>query len=652
MKRKKEKAGFFVLLLLLSLIWQGHPVLAFGEDVVINEANFPDANFRTYIRGFDSNGNAVLESAELQVVDKITCRSSGIRSLKGIEHFYALEELYCDNNLLESLDISHNALLDTVHCENNQLQSLDCSNILWLETLYCYDNQLSSLNLDGADWLKTLMCYNNQIEALDLSRTTRLEHLNCSNNCLVALDLSHNEKLTGYFTSCADQHCPVALYGDWDRGIYTFELSDILGPNISKVTSIWPVSGSTRYDASTGTLRYEENECELEIVYTYDVDSPTLSGLTMPVTVTLVYPLVHFTVDGGNGTITADKIYDAAAGEQVTLTVSPNPGYELEQLVVQTFDGEQVPVSGNRFSMPGEAVYVFASFKPVEPLHIVVFRTGNKTSYTAGETVALAARAEDGMPPYRYQFYVIRSNGSRIILRNYASSNIFNWVPVTPDTYRVGVNVKDASGKIVNQEKSVTVISSTADPPRIAVFRTGNKTNYSPGESVALAARAESGRGPYQYQFYVVRSNGSTVILRNFAYNNTFSWKPVSPDTYKIGVQVKDANGRTVKQEKNVTVSASKPLRVAVFRAGSRTTYTVGETVALAARGEGGQAPYRYQFYVYRSNGNKVILRNYSYSNIFNWKPASPDSYRVCVAIQDARGKVITKALYVTVKAK
>ncbi|MDI9498897.1 MAG: hypothetical protein QM270_10510, partial [Bacillota bacterium] len=185
---------------------------------------------------------------------------------------------------------------------------------------------------------------------------------------------------------------------------------------------------------------------------------------------------------------------------------------------------------------------------------IAVFRTGTRTSYTVGETVALAARAENGTTPYYYQFYVIRSNGTRVILRDYALSNTYNWNPVTPDTYQVGVNVRDASGEIINQEKTVTVKLPEEEQLRIAVFRAGTKSTYTVGETVALAARAEGGKTPYQYQFYVIRSNGARVILRDYALSNTFNWKPRTPDTYQVGVNVKDAAGTIVYQEKTVTV--------------------------------------------------------------------------------------------------
>ena len=125
---------------------------------------------------------------------------------------------------------------------------------------------------------------------------------------------------------------------------------------------------------------------------------------------------------------------------------------------------------------------------------------------------------------------------------------------MTPDTYEVCVNVKDAGGKIVTQIKTVTIQPQQVGSFQIAVFRAGFKDTYTVGEMVPLAARAEDGEGPYRYRFYVVRSYGATVVLRNYAYSNIFRWNPVTPDTYKVCVNVKDAGGKVVTQVKTVTV--------------------------------------------------------------------------------------------------
>ncbi|MDI9470926.1 MAG: right-handed parallel beta-helix repeat-containing protein [Bacillota bacterium] len=311
-----------------------------------------------------------------------------------------------------------------------------------------------------------------------------------------------------------------------------------------------------------------------------------------------------------------------------------------------------------RYNALSHVVTLTVTAEPeVPPLEIAVFRTGWADSYEPGQTVNLAARGEGGTAPYKYQFYVLRSNGSRVNFRkDPVFSNIYPWTPVTPDTYTLGVDVHDAAGQKVSQEKTITVREAEVPPLIIAVFRTGWADSYEPGQTINLAARAEGGIAPYKYQFYVVRSNGVRGNFRKDPVSaNIYPWTPVTPGTYTIGVDVYDARGQKVSQEKTITVREPEapPLEIAVFRAGWSDSYEAGQTVNLAARGEGGAAPYKYQFYVVRSNGSRVNFRkNPVSSNIYPWTPVTPDTYTLGVDVYDARGQKVSQEKTITVTAK
>ena len=171
------------------------PAAADG-DVLINEENFPDENFRAYVRdNFDSDGNGVLSQAELENVTQIYCSYCSISSLKGIEYFTALEVLRCYDNHLTALDVSKNTALEDLFCYSNQLTALDVSKNTALRSLYCGDNQLTALDVSKNTALEDLFCYSNQLTSLDVSKNTALEQLWCDNNQLTALDVSKNTAL-------------------------------------------------------------------------------------------------------------------------------------------------------------------------------------------------------------------------------------------------------------------------------------------------------------------------------------------------------------------------------------------------------------------------------------------------------------------------
>ncbi|MDI9469842.1 MAG: InlB B-repeat-containing protein [Bacillota bacterium] len=293
------------------------------------------------------------------------------------------------------------------------------------------------------------------------------------------------------------------------------------------------------------------------------------------------------------------------------------------------------------FQMPAQDVDITANYEDVpepDPYQIVVFRTGWQTEYCLGDAVALAARAEGGTPPYRYEFYTLGPDDTKTILRNEAYSNTYSWTPTKVGDYRVGVEVKDATGQILHQVKELTILNT---PLELAVFRTGWQTEYCLGDTVALAARAEGGVAPYRYQFYAVGSDGVEHKLRNYAYSNIYGWEPLVADTWQLGVRVKDATGDTVSQLKNVTVRDFPPLGIAVFRAGYKDRYNSGEAIPLAARAEGGAPSYRYQFYWVDVEGTKTVLRDYAWSNIFSWIPKVNGNYEVHVSVKDSNGTVI-----------
>ena len=120
----------------------------------------------------------------------------GLTSLKGIEYFEALTQLFCQRNYLTSLDLSKNTALTILDCSVNQLTSLDLSKNTALTQLNCYDNQLTSLDVSKNTALEDLDCNDNQLTSLDLSKNTALTILDCYINQLTSLDISNNTALT------------------------------------------------------------------------------------------------------------------------------------------------------------------------------------------------------------------------------------------------------------------------------------------------------------------------------------------------------------------------------------------------------------------------------------------------------------------------
>ncbi len=165
--------------------------------VVLNSTNFPDATFRAYISNLTGVAeNDIISEEKLLEVEAIQVPENSVSSLKGIEFFSALTDLYCYYNNLTSLDVSHNTALRVLQCYHNKLTSLNVSKNTSLIVLSCGDNQLTSLDVSKNTVLQALSCGGNQLAGLNVSNNTALQSLNCGYNQLTSLDVSNNTALT------------------------------------------------------------------------------------------------------------------------------------------------------------------------------------------------------------------------------------------------------------------------------------------------------------------------------------------------------------------------------------------------------------------------------------------------------------------------
>lgn len=175
--------------------WRGYPIrpvisVPRPSSVILNEMNFPDANFRKALAekyNISDDGNDEIIPEKIVATGILKLSQKNISDLTGIEYFTELTRLYCDNNHLTSLDLSKNTKLTVLDISNNQLTSLNVSNNIYLKNLDCSNNLLTSFDVSKNPRLNSLDCSDNQIAVLDISRNTDLDYLYCSNNLLSSL---------------------------------------------------------------------------------------------------------------------------------------------------------------------------------------------------------------------------------------------------------------------------------------------------------------------------------------------------------------------------------------------------------------------------------------------------------------------------------
>ena len=111
------------------------------EDRALDEINFPDVNFRTFLQErYDLDMDGILSVQEQKQVTSLVVSERQIADLTGIS---------CFRNLL---------LLD---CSANQIQQLKTKELQELRGLYCKENQIRELDLTVNTKLKQLECDEN-----------------------------------------------------------------------------------------------------------------------------------------------------------------------------------------------------------------------------------------------------------------------------------------------------------------------------------------------------------------------------------------------------------------------------------------------------------------------------------------------------------
>ena len=74
-------------------------------DVAVDAANFPDGNFRQWVKENAAKGGDVLTDAQIASVEEMDLSYGEMASLKGLERFTALKALTCLSNSLKTLDL-------------------------------------------------------------------------------------------------------------------------------------------------------------------------------------------------------------------------------------------------------------------------------------------------------------------------------------------------------------------------------------------------------------------------------------------------------------------------------------------------------------------------------------------------------------------
>ena len=269
--------------------------------------------------------------------------------------------------------------------------------------------------------------------------------------------------------------------------------------------------------------------------------------------------------------------------------------------------------------------------------------TLNKATINYGDSVTLTGKASGGTEPYKYSFLCKHSSAtSWTTLTSYGSTSTRVWKPTKTGTYTVRTKIKDAIGKEVTKDFTLTVKG-------FANNSTISKTTINYGDSVTITGKAANGTTPYKYSFLCKHSSATSwTTLTSYGSTSTRVWKPTKTGTYTVRTKVKDATGKEVTKDFTLTVKS-----FANNSTISKTTINYGDSVTITGKAANGTTPYKYSFLCKHSTASSwTTLTSYGTTSLRVWKPTKTGTYAVRTKVKDASGVEVIKDFTLTVGAE
>ncbi|MGN1457516.1 MAG: leucine-rich repeat protein [Acutalibacteraceae bacterium] len=269
--------------------------------------------------------------------------------------------------------------------------------------------------------------------------------------------------------------------------------------------------------------------------------------------------------------------------------------------------------------------------------------TLSKTTINYGDSLTITGKATGGTTPYQYSFLCKHSTETKwTTLTSYGTTSTRVWQPKKTGTYTVRAKVKDSTGKEVLKDFTLTVKAPLSNSSTLS------KTSINYGDAITITGKATGGTTPYQYSFLCKHSTETKwTTLTSYGTTSKRVWQPKKTGTYTVRTKVKDATGKEVIKDFQLTVKSTLANNSTI----SKTSINYGDAITITGKATGGKSPYQYTFLCKHSTETKwTTLTSYGTTSKRVWQPKKTGTYTVRTKVKDATGKEVIKDFTLTVK--
>ena len=301
---------------------------------------------------------------------------------------------------------------------------------------------------------------------------------------------------------------------------------------------------------------------------------------------------------------------------------------------------------GNEFdekTIINDDITVYAKW--IDKIEIGSFIADKASPQISGTTVKLSVKAK-GNGILKYKFIIKDSKGNWYLLRDYGTSNTYNWTTGAIGDKTLYVDVKDENGQVVRKSMNY-IVKEKILAPEISSFISDKASPQVSGTTVNLSVKAK-GTGTLQYKFLIKDASGNWFVIQDYSSSNIAVWKASKTGNKTLYVDVKDSNGQVTRKSMSYTITAAAPT-VTSFTADKKSSQASGIQLLLMAQATG-EGELQYKFLVKDASGNWFVIQDYSSSNIAVWKASKTGNKTLYVDVKDSNGQVTRKSMNYIVK--
>lgn len=298
------------------------------------------------------------------------------------------------------------------------------------------------------------------------------------------------------------------------------------------------------------------------------------------------------------------------------------------------------------------------SFKVLGNVSVKSLVVDKKTPQNIGTLIKLTATGTGGKTPYKYQFYYQLDSGNNEDdvdewekIGSSSTSKYVSYRPMKPGLYSFKVEITDANKMVSSLDQETALLRDylVVDPPVIRSFSVTPTAKQYEGEAVTLTTTVAGGSGVFDYEFYYQLGKEKRQLITEYVEvtPGTISFPLEKAGAYKFFVVVTDnENGEEDSISVEKTINSYTVVKKAAVKdfTSSKTSMILGSSVRLSATGQDGIRPYYYQFSMTKDGGSEEIIRAFSTTYYYSYKPSTAGNYTFYVDIKDSKNETISRS--------